>query len=160
MEECEARNRMMQENYMRIELTNWTRQYPEINDWCQSIVDYGSLKWTHHNAGTYVSAKNCECAGRYEEAARLFEQLNMFSDAGRARKKGSTQIVKNISVDLNQLIDRLKSGGLVSVYKCPNCGGSIKISGTTSSDKLSKCEYCNTVLRTDDIVDFIQSILN
>jgi len=45
------------------------------------------------------------------------------------------------------------------VYKCPNCGGSIKISGTTSVDRLSKWEYCGTVLQTDDVVKFIQDVL-
>ena len=160
MEQCEASNRMMHENYMRMDITNWTRQYPEIGPWCQSIVDHSSLRWVHHNAETYVAAKNCENAGRFEEAARYYEQLNMFSEAGRVRTKGNTKIVKNISVDLNQLLEKLKSGGLITVYKCPNCGGSIKISGATSVDKLHKCEYCSTVLRTDDLAQFIQDILS
>jgi len=104
-------------------------------------------------------AKDLEKAGRHEDAGRLFEEFGMIDAAGSVRKKGKAQVVTNISVDLNQLLERLKSGGLVSVYKCPNCGGSIKISGTTSTQKLSKCEYCGTVLQTDDLVNFIRDIL-
>jgi hypothetical protein len=145
---------------MRTDLANWTNRYPEIGPWCQSIVDHSSLRWVHHNAETFVTAKNCESAGRFEEAARYYEQLNMFPEAGKARSKGNTKIVKNISVDLNQLLEKMKSGGMVSVYKCPNCGGGIKITGTTTMDKLHTCAYCNTVLRTDDLAQFIQDILS
>jgi hypothetical protein len=104
-------------------------------------------------------AKDLEKAGRHEDAGKLFEEFGMIDAAGTVRKKGKAQVVTNISVDLNQLLEKLKSGGLVSVYKCPNCGGSIKISGTTSTQKLSKCEYCGTVLQTDDLVNFIRDIL-
>lgn len=104
-------------------------------------------------------AKDLERAGRHEDAGKLFEEFGMIEAAGSVRKKGKAQVVTNISVDLNQLLEKLKSGGLVSVYKCPNCGGSIKISGTTSTQKLSKCEYCGTVLQTDDLVNFIRDIL-
>jgi len=104
-------------------------------------------------------AKDLEKAGRYEDAGKLFEEFGLIEEAGKARRQGKSQYVTNISVDLNQLLEKLKNGGLVSVYKCPNCGGSIKISGTTSTQKLSKCEYCGTVLQTDDLVNFIRDIL-
>jgi hypothetical protein len=105
-------------------------------------------------------AKDFEKAGRHEDAGKLFEEFGMIEAAGTVRKKGKAQVVTNISVDLNELLDKLRSGGLVSVYKCPNCGGSIKISGKTSTQKLSKCEYCGTVLQTDDLVNFIRDILS
>ncbi len=105
-------------------------------------------------------AKDLEKAGRHEDAGRLYEEFGMIDAAGAVRKKGKAQVVTNISVNLNELLEKLKSGGLVSVYKCPNCGGSIKISGTTSTQKLSKCEYCGTVLQTDDLVNFIRDILS
>jgi hypothetical protein len=105
-------------------------------------------------------AKDLEKAGRYEDAGKLFEEFGMIDAAGAVRRKGKAQVVTNISVDLNQLLEKLRNGGLVTVYKCPNCGGNIKISGTTSSQKLSKCEYCGTVLQTDDLVNFIKDILS
>ncbi len=105
------------------------------------------------------AAKDLEKAGRHEDAGKLYEEFGLIEEAGKARRQGKSQYVTNISVDLNQLLEKLKSGGLVSVYKCPNCGGSIKISGTTSTQKLSKCEYCGTVLQTDDLVNFIRDIL-
>jgi len=100
-----------------------------------------------------------EKAGRYADAGDLFEEFGMFEAAGAARKKVKAQVVTNITLDINQLLDKLKSGGLVTVYKCPNCGASIKISGETSTTQLSKCEFCGTVLRTDDLLKFIQDIL-
>jgi hypothetical protein len=105
-------------------------------------------------------AKEFEKAGRHEDAGKLFEEFGMIEAAGAVRKKGKAQVVTNISVDLNELLEKLRNGGLVSVYKCPNCGGNIKISGNTSSQKLSKCEYCETVLQTDDLVNFIKEILS
>lgn len=105
-------------------------------------------------------AKDLEKAGRHEDAGKLFEEFGMIDAAGAVRKKGKAQVVTNISVDLNELLEKLKSGGLVSVYKCPSCGGSIKISGTTSTQKLSKCEYCGTILQTDDLISFIRDILS
>jgi DNA-directed RNA polymerase subunit RPC12/RpoP len=159
MEDNQKRMGDMHENYMRSEISNWVNQYPEIGRWSQP-TDPGSLRWFHHNAHQYVAAKNLENSGRYEEAARLLEGLGMWSEAGIVRKKGNVQVVRHLNVDVNELLEKLKSGGLVTVYKCPNCGGSIKISGTTSADKLSKCEYCGTVLRTDDLVNFIKDILS
>jgi len=103
--------------------------------------------------------RDLEKAGRYADAGDLFEEFGMFEAAGAARKKVKAQVVTNITLDINQLLDKLKSGGLVTVYKCPNCGASIKISGETSTTQLSKCEFCGTVLRTDDLLKFIQDIL-
>jgi len=103
--------------------------------------------------------RDLEKAGRFADAGDLFEEFSLFEEAGAARKKMNKQVVTNITIDINQLLDKLKSGGLVSVYKCPNCGASIKISGETSTTQLSKCEFCGTVLRTDDLIKFIQDIL-
>jgi len=103
--------------------------------------------------------RDLEKAARYEDAGDLFEEFGLFEEAGAARKKANRQVVTNITIDINQLLEKLKSGGLVSVYKCPNCGASIKISGETSTTQLSKCEFCGTVLRTDDLIKFIQDIL-
>jgi uncharacterized protein (UPF0212 family) len=103
--------------------------------------------------------RDLEKAARYEDAGDLFEEFGLFEEAGVARKKASKQVVTNITIDINQLLEKLKSGGMVSVYKCPNCGASIKISGDTTTTQLSKCEFCGTVLRTDDLMRFIQDIL-
>ena len=103
--------------------------------------------------------RDLEKAARYEDAGDLFEEFGLFEEAGAARKKMNKQVVTNITIDINQLLEKLKSGGMVSAYKCPNCGASIKISGDTTTTQLSKCEFCGTVLRTDDLMRFIQDIL-
>ena len=106
-------------------------------------------------------ARNLEVAERFDDAIMIFDELGMYEDAGRVRRKAKSNVqeIRHTTVDLNAMLTQVKAGGLVSVYKCPNCGGSIKISGTTSIDRLSKCEYCGTVLQTDDLVKFIQDIL-
>jgi DNA-directed RNA polymerase subunit RPC12/RpoP len=106
-------------------------------------------------------AKNLEIAERFDDAVKIFDELGMYEDAGRVRRKAKSNVqeIRHTTVDLNTMLTQVKAGGLVSVYKCPNCGGSIKISGATSVDRLTKCEYCGTVLQTDDVVKFIQDIL-
>lgn len=106
-------------------------------------------------------AKNLEVAERFDDAIKIFDELGMYEDAGRVRRKAKSNVqeIRHTTVDLNTMLTQVKAGGLVSVYKCPNCGGSIKISGATSIDRLSKCEYCGTLLQTDDVVKFIQDIL-
>jgi DNA-directed RNA polymerase subunit RPC12/RpoP len=103
--------------------------------------------------------KYYETTGRSEDVARLCEEFGFPEEAGRIREQRQHITVKHVTVNINELLERLRSGGLVSVYKCPNCGGGIKISGTSSMDRLSKCEYCGTVLKTDDLVQFLQDIL-
>lgn len=106
-------------------------------------------------------ARIAEKAGRYEDAAKIYESAGMIEEAGKVRELNRRVEVRTttVTVDLNTLIQQLRLGGLVSIYKCPSCGGSIKIGGSTNISQLSKCEYCGSVLKADDLVKFIQEIL-
>jgi len=107
----------------------------------------------------FDAATKAELAGRHEDAAVIWEKLNDHERAGKVRERAKVQTIKHINVDINSLLNQMRAGGLVSVYKCPNCGASIKISGDTSTSKLSRCEFCGTTLQIDDIAKFIQNIL-
>jgi len=113
---------------------------------------FASLNYSFANFSQFLEAKEAETAGRYEDAAKIFEGIGMSGDAGRTRGRGR----RVVTVDLNDLIRQLKEG---TVYRCPTCGGKIKISSSTQASQLSKCEYCGNVLRTDDLTKFINDIL-
>jgi len=113
---------------------------------------FASLNYSFSDFNQFLEAKEAETAGRYEDAAKIFEGIGMPGEAGRARGRGR----RVVTVDLNALIRQLKEG---AVYKCPTCGGRIKISSATKASQLSKCEYCGNVLRTDDLTKFINDIL-
>lgn len=113
---------------------------------------FASLGYKFGKFWDFHLAKKAETAGRYEDAAKIYEGMGMPAEAGRLRDRGR----RVVTVDLNALISQLKEG---TVYKCPTCGARIKISSSTNASQLSKCEYCGNVLRTDDLTKFIHDIL-
>jgi len=102
-------------------------------------------------------AKNLEKAARYEEAAKIYEELGMFDEAGRQRRKEKE--IRVVTVDLNVIIDQLKETGLTVAYRCPSCGAFIKIKGDTKPDSLSSCEYCGAMIDRIDLANFLKSVL-
>jgi rubrerythrin len=114
-------------------------------------------------ASNLNNAKNAEVAGRYNDAARIYEAYGLHWDAGVARRMDKVSYVEhsgkvmNIEVNLNQLLDQIRSRGLVIPYKCPQCGGSIQITGNTAYQSLVQCPYCSTQLY--NMADFLHSIL-
>lgn len=114
--------------------------------------------------GTEDLRENAEIAiqsGRFEDAAKMFEQIGDYKKAGRARamEKTSKQVVQQQIVNLNTLLDQLKTQNMVVPYKCPNCHGTIKISGSTEQKSLHKCQYCGTVLAKNDLAEYLRSVL-
>ncbi len=65
--------------------------------------------------------------------------------------------MKNVTYDLNTLIEQLKSGGLVLPYKCPNCGGSIKIDKNYDG-RMKMCAYCGSPIDTTLIASILSSM--
>lgn len=107
-------------------------------------------------------AKNLTTAGRFEDAAKLFEKLRMYEEAGRIRAKtGEIRIRKmEVSLDINSLLGQLKEGGIVVVYRCPNCGGNLKIGKDTSVESLKQCSHCGSKIETMDLADFLRTALS
>jgi DNA-directed RNA polymerase subunit RPC12/RpoP len=101
-------------------------------------------------------------ARRYEDAAKLYEKLGMYEEAGKARAKGSEISIKKteVSVDLNSLLKEIKEGGIVVVYRCPNCGGKLKVSKETNIDSLKHCEHCGSEIETMDLAEFLKTALS
>ena len=76
-------------------------------------------------------AENLEMAGRYEDAALLYEQMEMWDKAGQARRNSKTSYV--ISANLN-----IATVGSISL-NCPHCGASQPV--TSKSNEVT-CIYC------------------
>jgi DNA-directed RNA polymerase subunit RPC12/RpoP len=108
---------------------------------------------------TYRSAVRAEQAGRYEDAANLYEKLDFLDKARSLRERGKTTTVRQVHVNINTLLEQMKAGSLVVPYKCPNCHAAIKISGEMSADRLANCPYCGSTLAIADIEKFLSTIL-
>ena len=98
-------------------------------------------------------------AGRFEDAATIYEKHKMFAEAGQARAGNRTHFVKQVSVDMNVLIQQMRQGGITTTYKCPSCGAGIPISGTSTIEGLQKCQYCGTTLQVTDIAKLVQGAM-
>jgi DNA-directed RNA polymerase subunit RPC12/RpoP len=48
----------------------------------------------------------------------------------------------------------------VAVYRCPHCGGKLKIDKDARMDKLRVCEYCGSEIETMDLADFLRTALS
>ena len=101
-------------------------------------------------------------AGRFEDAARLLEKSGRYEEAGKMRLKGQQIAVKqtSVSVDLNKLLQQIAEQGIVAVYRCPHCGGKLKVEKGTSEAKLRVCEHCSSEIETMDIADFLKTALS
>jgi DNA-directed RNA polymerase subunit RPC12/RpoP len=105
-------------------------------------------------------AKKYEVAGRCEDAAKLYESMDMWKEAGDVRRQGNTTTVKNISVNLNELMGDLRRGGLALNYKCHNCGGTLTIDGKSASSNASFCPYCGSKIDTETLASLIRTALS
>jgi len=106
-----------------------------------------------------TDAKNLDLARRHEDAARKYEAIGMWKEAGQVRDKKSARTVKHVNVNLNDLIDKLRSGGLSVPYKCGNCGASIVVDRNTSPEGLRFCAYCGSTINTDALLSLLQDAL-
>jgi len=105
-------------------------------------------------------AKNLIAAERFEDAAKVYEGLSMWKEAGEIRRLARRpQIVTQVHLDVNDLIEQLRKSGVSTSYTCPACGSPIRISGETSLVSLRSCQYCGSVLQTTDLVEFLTKVV-
>jgi DNA-directed RNA polymerase subunit RPC12/RpoP len=118
----------------------------------QKIRDYVELK----------HIPNLIKARRYEEAAKFYEKQGMYEEAGKLRDKDREVIIKKteITVDLNSLLRQIAESGIVAVYRCPHCGGKLKIGKETAMSSLRTCEHCGSEIATMDMADFLKTVLS
>jgi hypothetical protein len=99
---------------------------------------------------------------RFEEAAKLFESIAMYEEAGKARAKDKHISIKrtDVSVDLNSLLSQIKDGGLIVIYRCPHCNAPLKVNKETNLKSLQVCKHCNTEIESMDIANFLKTALS
>ena len=102
---------------------------------------------------------NLESSGNFEVAAQVLEVLGRWEEAGAMRRRARTQTVRTVTVDLNALLERIRSGGLVINYGCPTCGAPIRVDGVARETGLSSCPYCHTALDTTTVARLIGQAL-
>jgi len=78
-----------------------------------------------------VEARNLITAGRYEEAARIYDEYDMYETVGECRKMEGTS--HQIST-----VFSMGKDGTISV-NCPNCGSSHAVESKTN---LVECTHC------------------
>jgi len=107
-------------------------------------------------------ANNFVVAGRRLEAAQIYDNYHIYDKARELREKEKQIVVKttDISINLNTLLQQVKDSGIVVVYRCPHCGGKLKIGKDTSGESLRMCEHCGFEIETMDLADFLKTALS
>ncbi len=106
-----------------------------------------------------IQAEHFVLAERHEDAARLYESIGMWKEAGETRRLKQRQVVTQVHVNLNDLIAQLQALGLTATYTCPACRSPIKIDATTTPAYLTKCSYCGAVILPTDLVQAISKVV-
>lgn len=122
-----------------------------------------SKLWTRiEKTGRIIKAETLEKVRRFEEAAKIYEQVGMLEKAGKARDKDRQIPIKRteVSVDVNSLLKQIKDGRIVVVYRCPHCGGKLKVGKKTNVESLKVCEHCGSEIETMEIADFLRTALS
>lgn len=122
-------------------------------------VDYGAFEEICNWDNCVTHAKNLELARRYEDSARVYESLGLWKEAGETREKKTSRTVKHVTVNLNDLIERLRDGGLAIPFKCRSCGATITIDKNSDSESLRFCEYCGSATNTELLQNLLQQAL-
>jgi DNA-directed RNA polymerase subunit RPC12/RpoP len=86
----------------------------------------------------------------------LYEELEMWDEAGRVRRKEKANTVKHVHVDANKLFNMMRNEGLAVSYRCPNCKGDLKIDG---SNRTKFCTYCGSEVNIDKLSKMVDKML-
>jgi hypothetical protein len=98
-------------------------------------------------------------AERTEDAAEVYESLGMWKEAGEVRRKAKQSVVTQVQVDVNDLIEQVRKGGLTTTYTCPACRSPIRIDADVDVRALNRCQYCGTAVQSTDLVDFLSRVV-
>lgn len=122
-------------------------------------VDAGAYHDICEEDAIVSHAKNLEMARRFEDAAVCYERLGLWKEAGEVREKKSSRTVKHVTVNINDLIEKVRDGGLTIPYKCHSCGATITIDSNSDPNGLKFCSYCGSAVDPDSMLDIIKNAL-
>jgi uncharacterized Zn finger protein (UPF0148 family) len=150
-----------------LERSKWTSELKALTE-SDPVLRSVVQEWVLSNEGgepgqpvviDLRKAINLDKAGNYEGAAKIFEEHKLWSSAGKVREKNRVQMVKHVTVDMNQLIEQIGNKGLAVPYKCHNCGASITIDKNSSATGLKFCSYCGTAYNIEEMSKIVQEAL-
>jgi uncharacterized protein with PIN domain len=126
-----------------------------------------NCRTTHHIPAKTMSewlyfekAQAYEKVCNHEEAANNFELAGLPHLAIRSRMANRTHYVRQVTVDINQLLEFLRSSNYVIPYRCPTCGATLKFDAARDSSHFLKCEYCGSELMAADVDKLIRSLMS
>jgi uncharacterized protein (DUF983 family) len=137
-----------------------TAQFGAIPWWDSTGKPVWMFEKFHTNAKTAL-AQNLEKCGRTQDAAKIYEDLRMYDKARELREHDRQIFVKktDVSVNLNALLQQVKDGGGVAIFRCPHCGGKLKINENTTMNSLRTCEHCGSDIESMDLADFLKTVM-
>lgn len=152
---------------------NFTRYAPQQLKWFQKVYRLTPVFYNGDDLYTFCPdcqavlrdefmgplVKRLETTARYEDLAQLYEDFGYLVEAGRIRTFWRTQVIKNITLDVNDMMDRLGSAGLAIPYRCPSCGATLNINGETGRAGIRFCQYCGSAINTEVVADLIKQAL-
>jgi DNA-directed RNA polymerase subunit RPC12/RpoP len=135
-------------------------EFPEPSEYKRYWVCQ-NCKNGSENLEYYFEALKQEECGNYEEAANCYHKLSPFFSKKEKELRDNNRTITNkqISVDINLLLEQVKNGNLAIPYKCRNCGASIKIDKQTTKENLCYCAYCGSAMKLIEIEDFLKNVL-
>jgi hypothetical protein len=104
-----------------------------------------------------IAAANLERAGDYDKAISSYEALGLYDEAGRIREMKNT--TRSVTVDVNELINQLRYGGLALNYKCPSCGAGLTIDAKSDASGLKYCGYCGTAIELETLNSLLRTAI-
>lgn len=119
----------------------------------RDISERHRVKLQHQHARNLIEAE------RFEDAAKIYESLGLWKEAGEARRQGKRSVVTQVQVDVNSLIEQVRKGGLTTTYACPACHSPIRIGADIDPQSLQHCKYCGTAIQTTDLVEFLSGVV-
>lgn len=151
-ERAENDARRLREHAEMVAINEKLDNHPAAKD----VIDRNSAHISKLSSGlvdAVINATNLEKSGNFEKSAQIYDNLFWWDEAGRVRAKKN--INKNVTINVNQLIEQLRSGGLALNYKCQNCGALITFDKETRSDALKFCKHCGSAIDITTINDLL-----
>ena len=65
------------------------------------------------------------------------------------------ETIRDVTVDINRLYDTIKTHGLAVPYRCPSCGGTLKLVGDR---RFEKCPYCGSDVDVRILMDLVSAL--
>src|SRR2546430_16688711 len=86
----------------------------------------------HRRRQALAHARHLIEAEDHEGAAKIYQTMGMWKEAGEVRRSGRRHIVTQVHVTVNDLVEQVRKAGIPTGYTCPRLRGHIPFSGEPS----------------------------